>query len=138
MKKLILTLAIVLGMTLGALAQNNKSTLFQNPYEGDNSQSFFEYLQELFATEEDPEDAFAVENEGGGMFSGGRTFGGGGMFQRGAIGGEQTLFNRDGGLLNLPSIHGDTEDQEGPLGSGVALLLGLGGAYLVAKKRKEK
>ena len=137
MKKITLTFAIVLGMTFGALAQNNSSTLFQNPYEGDNSQSFFEYLQELFATEEDPEDAFAIENEGGGMFSGGGTFGGGGMFQRGATR-DYTPFNdRTSGLLNLPSIHGAEEDQT-PLGSGVAVLITLGAAYLVNKKRKKK
>ena len=137
MKKLILTFAIVLGMTFGALAQNNSSTLFQNPYEGDNSQSFFEYLQELFATEEDPEDAFAIENEGGGMFSGGGTFGGGGMFQRGTTRNYTPFSDRTSGLLNLPSVHGSEEDQT-PLGSGIALFIGLGGAYLVAKKRKEK
>lgn len=132
MKKLTLILAIVLGMTLGALAQNNSSTLFQNPNDGD-SQSLFEYLQDLFETEEDATEAFAIENVGGGML------GGGGMFQRGAIGGEQTLFNNNrGGILNLPSAHGVTNDQDVPLGSGIALLLGLGGAYLVAKKRKEK
>lgn len=80
MKKLTLTFAIVLGMTLGALAQNNSSTLFQNSNDGD-SQSLFEYLQDLFETEEDATEAFAIENVGGGML------GGGGMFQRGAIGG---------------------------------------------------
>ena len=42
-----------------------------------------------------------------------------------------------GGLFNLPGAHGLTEDQNGaPLGSGIALLLGLGGVYLVAKRRK--
>ena len=34
--------------------------------------------------------------------------------------------------------HGMTDNQNAPLGSGIALLLGLGGAYLVAKKRKEQ
>ena len=44
-----------------------------------------------------------------------------------------------GGLFNLPGGHGLTEDQNGtPLGSGIALLLGLGGVYLVAKRRKEE
>ena len=39
----------------------------------------------------------------------------------------------------IPYQHGLTEDvngEESPLGSGIALLIGLGGAYLVAKKRK--
>ena len=38
---------------------------------------------------------------------------------------------------NLPG-HGDQGDQNGPLGSGVAVLLGLGAAYLIGKKRNEK
>ena len=137
MKKITLTFAIVLGMTFGALAQNNSSTLFQNPYEGDNSQSFFDYLQELFATEEGAEDALAIENDGGGMFGGGGTFGGGGMFQRGTTRNYTPFSDRTSGLLNLPSIHGAEEDQT-PLGSGVAVLITLGAAYLVNKKRKKK
>ena len=129
MKKIALTLAIVLGMTLGALAQNSNG-LFHNSYDGD-SQSFFEYLQELFVTEEEAEEAYAIDNEGGGMF------GGGGMFKRGATREGFALFREsDGGLL-LPSGHGLDGDQDTPLGSGIVLLLGLGGAYLVAKRRKE-
>ena len=116
-------------MSLGALAQNS-SSLFHSSNDGD-SQSFFEYLQELFTTEEDAEEAFAFENEGGGMF-------GGGMFLRGATRGDQTLFSRGNGILSLPNIHGSNDDQDTPLGSGIALFLGLGGAYLVAKKRREK
>ena len=50
--------------------------------------------------------------------------------------------NRDGEedqtLLELPGMHGAEGDQEGPLGSGVAILFGLGAAYLVGKKRKEE
>ena len=132
MKKLTLTFAIILGMSLGALAQNS-SSLFHSSNDGD-SQSFFEYLQELFTTEEDAEEAFAIDNQGGGMF------GGGGLFRRGATSEEYTPFggNRNGSFLNLPSVHGSNDDQDTPLGSGIAMLLGLGGAYLVAKKRKEK
>ena len=130
MKKIALTFAIVLGMTLGALAQNS-SSLFHNSYDGD-SQSLFEYLQELFVTEEDAEEAFAIENEGGGMF------GGGGMFQRGATRGDFALFrDGNGSLLNLPYNHGLQGDQDTPLGSGIALLTVLGGAYLIGKRRKE-
>ena len=129
MKKLTLTLAIVLGMTLGAMAQNNGS-LFHNSNDGD-SQSFFEYLQELYVTDEEAEEAYAIDNEGGGMF-------GGGMFQRGATRGESTMLFSRGGILNLPGTHGLATDQETPLGSGIVLFLGLGGAYLVAKKRKEE
>ena len=43
---------------------------------------------------------------------------GGGLFQRGA--------------------HGETTNQDAPVGSGIAVLLGLGAAYLVGKKRREE
>ena len=42
-----------------------------------------------------------------------------------------------GGGPNLPP-HDNEGDYDGPLGSGVAVLLGLGAAYLVGKKRKEE
>ena len=59
---------------------------------------------------------------------------GGGLFQRG---GEPTeeQGNRGGGP-GLPG-HGSEGHQDAPRGSGIAVLLGLGGAYLVAKKRNE-
>jgi len=47
----------------------------------------------------------------------------------------------DGIGLVLPTKHGgsgDVEAESGPLGSGVAVLLGLGAAYLVGKKRREE
>jgi len=47
----------------------------------------------------------------------------------------------DGIGLTLPTIHGEPGDFDGangPLGSGVAVLLGLGAAYLVGKKRREE
>ena len=44
----------------------------------------------------------------------------------------------DGGGIGLPGGHGLPGDQDAPLGSGVAVLLGLGGAYLIAKKRNEE
>ena len=49
---------------------------------------------------------------------------------------------RDDPGLTIPTIPnygqtGDADGQEGPLGSGIAVLLGLGAAYMVAKKRKE-
>ena len=63
----------------------------------------------------------------------------GGLFQRGAND-EQTSGWRDGTNSEpmLPN-HGQqtNQDANGPIGSGIAMLLGLGGAYLVAKKRKE-
>ena len=56
------------------------------------------------------------------------------------------LLKRGGGVRDdnselttpvLPKTFNNTGDVSAPLGSGVAVLLTLGGAYLVAKKRKE-
>ena len=45
----------------------------------------------------------------------------------------------DGLSLGLPTEFGATGDFDGaaPLGSGIAVLLGMGAAYMVGKKRKE-
>ena len=61
----------------------------------------------------------------------------GGLFQRGASEKTSGMNNRDGNPL-LPG-HGETTDQDAdaPLGTGVAIMLGLGAAYLVGKRRKE-
>jgi hypothetical protein len=67
----------------------------------------------------------------------------GGLFGRGL---EEEAFSTDwdyqtlrGSGLLLPGSHGLSNDVNAtPLGSGIALLLGLGGAYLVAKRRKEE
>jgi len=65
---------------------------------------------------------------------------GGGLFQRGASPEREGMYgNRSTDRPMLPN-HGLPDNQdadETPLGSGIAVLLGLGGAYLVAKKRKE-
>ena len=64
----------------------------------------------------------------------------GGLFQRGAseptsgIYGDRGL---RGGTPGMPGEHGLTDNQDAPLGSGIAVLLGLGAAYMVTKKRKE-
>jgi hypothetical protein len=52
--------------------------------------------------------------------------------------GRQRLVDRDGSFITLPGF-GQTDDFDGttPLGSGIAVLLGLGAAYMVGKKRKE-
>lgn len=68
---------------------------------------------------------------------------GGGLFQRGAVSDElyygAGYYDRNGRKPLLP-FHELNENQpaddETPLGSGIAVLLGLGGAYLVGKKRK--
>jgi len=52
--------------------------------------------------------------------------------------GRQRLVDIDGSFITLPGF-GQTDDQDGalPLGSGIAVLLGLGAAYMMGKKRKE-
>ena len=63
----------------------------------------------------------------------------GGLFQRGNMPENPENINRNGGMVTpgLP-IHGQTENQDAPVGSGIAVLLGLGAAYLVGKKRREE
>ncbi|MBR4829094.1 MAG: hypothetical protein IKZ92_04755 [Muribaculaceae bacterium] len=46
----------------------------------------------------------------------------------------------EGGVIGTPPVlpgHDAEGDQQAPLGSGVAVLLGLGAAYLIGKKREE-
>lgn len=65
---------------------------------------------------------------------------GGGLFQRGTSPEMEGMYgNRSTNTPMLPS-HGSSENQnanELPLGSGIAVLLGLGAAYLATKKHKE-
>ena len=68
---------------------------------------------------------------------------GGGLFGQGQAAPEQssttttTLYNR-GGAPGLPGGgHGSGGNQPAPLGSGIAVLIGLGAAYAVAKKRED-
>ena len=96
MKKLTLTIAIVLGMAYGAMAQ----------------------------------------------------MGGGGLFERGLVSDEEFYGAQTDYFMNLRGVNGNglmpglpghngTDHENAPVGSGMALLIGLGRAYLVAKKRKE-
>ena len=60
---------------------------------------------------------------------------GGGLFQRGG--------EAEGGMYRditpgLPGSHGETGNQDAPLGTGIAVLTALGAAYLVGKKRNEE
>ena len=61
---------------------------------------------------------------------------GGGMFGRGA----EPENNREGELFNSPALpsHGQTGNQNAPLGTGIAIMTALGAAYLVGKRRKEE
>ncbi len=61
----------------------------------------------------------------------------GGLFKRGAESCDNATSSRTESLM-LPGSHGQDTDQTSPLGSGVAVLLGLGAAYAVAKKRREE
>ena len=76
------------------------------------------------------------------------TFADGGLFNRGnnAKYGQNsgyTYFNAkdtrsgDAAMPMLPP-HGSDNNEPAPLGSGIAVLMGLGGAYLVGKKRREE
>ena len=66
---------------------------------------------------------------------------GGGLFQRGISPEREGLYSaRETPSSPMLPNHGLPDNQDAdqlPLGSGIAVLLGLGGAYLVAKKRKE-
>ncbi|MBO6024292.1 MAG: hypothetical protein J6P83_05505 [Bacteroidales bacterium] len=72
----------------------------------------------------------------------------GGLFKRGVSDEEyygMGAFNNGSLFLNrsdtpmLPNHENPfNNDADAPLGTGIALLLGLGGAYLVAKKRREE
>lgn len=66
----------------------------------------------------------------------------GGLFQYGAVSDEEyyRASSRDGStpLLSLPGTHGETNDVQAPLSDSALLLVGLGAAYLVRKKRSSK
>lgn len=66
---------------------------------------------------------------------------GGGLFGQGQAAPEDnsssvSLYNRDVTLPGLPG-HGMEGNQPAPVGSGIAVLIGLGAAYAFAKKREE-
>ena len=63
---------------------------------------------------------------------------GGGLFQRGADQNHATgVYNRE--LRPMLPDHGSDQngDADTPLGTGIAVLAGLGAAYLIGKRRKE-
>ena len=77
------------------------------------------------------------------------TYAQGGLFRRGSDAGKSpdagysftnTAKPGESGNPMLPNHNTDTEgtDQPAPLGSGIAVLVGLGAAYLVGKKRNEE
>jgi len=66
---------------------------------------------------------------------------GGGLFGQGQNVEESTtpmtMYNRDGAPGLPGGGHGEPGNQPAPLGSGIAVLIGLGAAYAVAKKRED-
>ena len=65
---------------------------------------------------------------------------GGGLFQRGEATPESNATFSNGNDNPLLPNHGKTSNQDAnaPLGSGIAVLVGLGAAYLVGKRHKEE
>ena len=95
MKKLTLTIAIILGMAMTSFANDGLFNRANNANNGASGYSFF---------------------------NGSR------------------LGEENNGVFNTPGLpgHGEDTDQPAPLGSGIAVLMGLGAAYMVAKKRREE
>jgi len=133
MKKLIVTIAIVLGMGMTLTAQidenmyETKGGLFgmgQSIFTNTDEEMFLPYgyaeeetfMQEVYSGLDD--------NWNAGLFG----LGDNGLYSSGTR----------GGFINLPGQHGSDQDQDTPLGSGIAVLTALGAAYIVAKKRREE
>ena len=130
MKKLALTIAIVLGMGMSLTAQidenmyETKGGLFglgQSIFTNTDEEMFLPYgyaEEETFVPE-----MYSGMDDNGGLF---------GLGNNGLYSG-----NNRGGLLELPSTHGTDQDSNAPLGSGILLLAGMGAAYLLKNKKKD-
>ena len=61
---------------------------------------------------------------------------GGGLFQRGAQ--PQGMLRTPGD--NMPALpnHGSSNNEDAPIGTGIAVLTALGAAYLAGKRRREE
>ena len=94
MKKTILTIALILGLTMTTFADGG---LFKRGYNAENGSSGYNY--------------FGAKTEGD---------------------------NAGGMAMPMLPQHGQETNQPAPLGSGIALLAALGGAYLVGKRRREE
>ena len=97
MKKLTLTIAIILGMTMTTFADGGG--LFNRGNNARNGASGYSY----FSTD-----------------------------------GLSDIRNDDPFATPLLPAHGLEDNQDAPLGSGIVVLMSLGAAYMVAKKRKEE
>ena len=140
MKKLLLTTAILLGMSFGAFAEWTPSSgwLFFDLFNSEENEEetnigLFENDEANAAMWENMIEipSFSANNGGGGLFGRGKSMSDG-------VG--SGFRNGNGLSLLLPTSHGDDGDAgaDAPLGSGVVVLLGLGAAYLVGKKRREE
>jgi len=94
MKKLTITLTLILGITMTTFADGG---LFNRGYNAENGYSGYNYF------------GAKVEGDKAGSPA----------------------------MPLLPN-HGESGNQPAPLGSGIAVLVGLGAAYMVAKKRREE
>lgn len=94
MKKLALTIALILGLTMTTFADGG---LFKRGYNAENGASGYNYF------------GAKVEDD-----------------------------NAGSPAMPLLPQHGVDTNQPAPLGSGIALLAALGGAYLVGKRRREE
>ena len=91
MKKHLITLTIILGLSLTTFAQGG--SMFHRENSGDNGSAIYESKGNMFRAAD--------------------------------------------GMPGLPT-HGLGTNQDAPLGSGIVMLLSLGAAYAVAKKRNEE
>ena len=137
MKKLFLTTTILLGMSFGAFAEWTPGSgwLFYDLFHSEENEEetnigLFEDEEANAAMWENMIEipSFSANNGGGGLFGRGKSM------SEGLGSGYRNL------SLMLPTSHGDNGDAgaDAPLGSGVVVLLGLGAAYLVGKKRREE
>ena len=94
MKKIIITLSLLLGLTMTTFADGG---LFQRGYNAKNGFSGYNY--------------FGARD----------------------MGDEEEVF-----ISPLMPMHNLETDQDAPIGSGIIVLMGLGAAYLVGKKRREE
>jgi hypothetical protein len=92
MKKTIITLTLLLGLTMTTFADGG---LFNRGYNAKNGQSGYIYFNAKDAVREDV-------------------------------------------ATPLLPPHGSNDNEPAPLGSGIAVLVGLGAAYMVAKRRREE
>ena len=160
MKKLVLTIAIVLGMTFAASAQRAgiDYDYSNDNYDGVNIYNYGDmhriedygdnhYVGSHFINDDEKDDIltrFGLNSSISSTSRGTEYYGyedesyyGGGLLGRGSKG--SGLFGGSRGLFtpNLPT-HGTDEDANAaPLGSGAMLLIGMGAAYALGKKSKK-